>query len=149
MIEKPSCLWCPAILSSESESLCHKCSEKEAMLKEGLTTAPEMLSQDDLDRFFWKLSVYAIKGMKLHKGRPLWTLDHVRNSLSIPIVKALPLNYISLMEFPDNDPDQDKLVSFTVKTKIPRSLLFKTVEKLKIWQPIDKDKEEPDNFTGA
>jgi len=146
MSEERICLWCPAVLSPESESLCPKCSEREAMLKEGLTTAPELISQQDLDRFFWKLSVYAIKGMKLHQGRPLWTLDHVRNSLAIPVIKALPLNYISLLEFPD---DPERLISFTVKTRIPRALLFKTVEKLNIWKPVDKDKEEPDNFTGV
>lgn len=140
------CLWCPTILPIESEALCQKCAEKEAMLKEGLTTVPEKLSKEDLDRFFWKLSVYAIKGMKLHKGRPLWTLDHVRNSLSIPILEALPLNYISLMKIPEDD---EHLVVFTVKAKIPKTLLFKTVEKLKIWEPIDKDKEDPDNFTGV
>ena len=146
MIEKRTCLWCYAILSKESESLCPSCREKEAMLKEGLTRGPALFTQEELERFFWKLAVYAIKGMKLHNGRPLWTLDHVRNSLSIPILEALPLNYISLMKIPEDD---EHLVVFTVKAKIPKTLLFKTVEKLKIWEPIDKDKEEPDNFTGV
>lgn len=146
MSDERTCHWCLVDLPAGAEMLCENCTAKEAMLKEGLTTAPELISSEDLDRFFWKLAVYAIKGMKLHKGRPLWTLDHVRNSLSIPIIKALPLNYISLMESPE---DEEKLVTFTVKTKIPRALLFKTVEKLKIWKPVDKDKEEPDNFTGV
>lgn len=146
MSEERICLWCPAKLSTGSQSLCPACSDKEAMLKEGLTRAPALFTQEELDRFFWKLAVYAIKGMKAHKGRPLWSLDHVRNSLAIPILEALPLNYISIMKYPE---DAERLVSFTVKTRIPRDLLFKTVEKLKIWEPIDKDKEEPDNFTGV
>lgn len=148
MSEERFCRWCCAPLVKDAESLCLDCASKEAMLKEGLTTAPDRLRQDDFDRFLWKLAVYAIKTMDHPVTGPRWTIDHVRNSLALPIVKALPLNYISVMNTKKKRHDQAaEEVVFTVKAPIPKTLLYKTVEKLGIWQPIDK--EEPDNFTGA
>jgi hypothetical protein len=38
-------------------------------------------------------------------------------------------------------------VTYTIKKPIPRTLLFKTVERLGIWSLTEKD--EPDNFAGA
>lgn len=152
MTDDRPCRWCPFQLSQDAESLCPDCASKEAMLKEGLTTVPERLTREDFDRFLWKLAVYATKGMERQGERLRWTLEHMRNSLALPIVEALPLNYVSVIKdakwaksWKPGMPAKE--VVFTIKTAIPKALLFKTLERLKIWQPIKKD--EPDDFTGA
>lgn len=145
MTAKRVCTWCPTPLPADAQLLCGACAEKEAMLKEGLTNVPDRLTREDFERFLWKLAVYAIKGM-----RPRWTLEHVRNSLALPIVEGLPMNYISFIKGvvrEKGEPAEEPV--YTVKAPIPKMVLFKTVERLGIWKPVDKDKEEPDNFTGV
>jgi hypothetical protein len=129
----------------EAESLCLDCTHKESMLKEGLTTAPDFLKREDFERFLWKLSVYAMKAMD---PKQRWTLEHVRNSLALPIVEALPLKYMSVIKDEPREPGEPaREVVYTIKAPIPKTLLYKTVERLGIWNPIKK--EEPDDFTGA
>jgi len=144
------CRWCREDLPLDAESLCAECQEKEAMLKEGLTRTPDPVDGDALERFFWKLAVYAMKGMepKMDAGEiRRFTIGHVRNSLVYPIVTALPLFYISLTDEPKENPDELlKDVVYTIKAPIPRGVLFKVVEKLDIWHPVD---DELDNYTGT
>jgi len=145
---KRICSWCFLPLPGGADFLCLDCQEKEAMLKEGLTTAPELLKREDFERFLWKLAVYAIQAMDSKTSRKRWTIEHIRNSLALPIVNALPMNYISVMEMKPHEPGEPaREVIYTMKAPIPKTVLFKTLERLKIWRPIEKD--EPDDFTGA
>lgn len=148
MTEDRLCRWCRNPLIKEAESLCLECVLKEAMLKEGLTQTPDLVDGESLERFFWKLAVYAMKGMepKMDAGEiDRFTIGHVRNSLVYPIVTALPLFYISMIDEPKSNPNELlKDVIYTIKASIPREVLFKVVEKLDIWHPVDDD-----NYTGA
>lgn len=149
MADEHICRWCFLPLSEE-ESLCQDCTEKEAMLKEGLTTAPELLERADFDRFLWKLAVYAIKTMEHPEGGTRWTLEHLRNSLMVAVVEALPLDYVSvtkkwLKEAKPGEPAKE--VVFTLKKAVPKVLLYKTIERLGIWTPTQK--EDGDDFAGA
>lgn len=151
MTDERICRWCFTPLTKEAESLCLDCREKEAMLKEGLTTAPALMVREDFERFLWKLAVYAIKAMEHPEGGARWTLEHMRDSITLAILKSLPMDYISMTEkfsksWRPGDPPKD--VVYTIKKPIPKALLFKTIEKLGIWNPIEKD-GEPDSFLGT
>lgn len=151
MTDDRICRWCFSPLIKEAESLCLDCTAKEAMLKEGLTTAPEHLDRPEFDRFLWKLAVYAIKTMEHPEGGTRWSLRHLRDSLTIAVIESLPLDYVSVTKewTKERKPGEPaKEVVFTLKKPIPKMLLFKTIEKLGIWNPIEKD-EEPDSFAGA
>jgi hypothetical protein len=151
MTDERICRWCFLPLAQEAESLCQDCTEKEAMLKEGLTVAPDPLARDDFERFLWKLAVYAIKTMEHPEGGTRWTLEHLRDSLTLALLQALPMDYISMTSKFPGDPktgDPPKNVVYTVKKSIPKMLLFKTIERLGIWNPIEKD-GDPENFAGA
>jgi len=151
MTDDRICRWCFLPLSEGLESLCPDCSEKEAMLKEGLTTAPDALDRAEFDRFLWKLAVYAMKTMEHPEGGTRWTLEHLRTSLMLPLLEELHLDYVSVVKkwSPEPKPgDPPREVTFTLKKPIPKMLIFKILEKLGIWNPIEKD-GEPDSFTGA
>lgn len=148
MTDDRICRWCFSPLIKEAESLCLDCTAKEAMLKEGLTTAPEHLDRPEFDRFLWKLAVYAIKTMEHPEGGTRWTIGHLRDSLTLAVVDALPLDYVSVVKKFLKEGEPAKEVTFTLKKSIPKMLLFRTIEKLGIWNPIEKD-GEPDNFAGA
>ena len=144
------CRWCFSELPEDAESLCPDCADKEALLKEGLTAAPQEFGRDDFDRFLWKLAVYAIKVMEHPEGGTRWTLEHMRDSLMLAVLQALPMDHVSVsFKWPaDRKPgDPPKDVTYTIKKPIPKILLFKTVERLGIWTLTEKD--EPDNFTGV
>jgi hypothetical protein len=144
------CRWCFSELPEDSESLCPSCAEKETLLKEGLATGPEEFGKEDFDRFLWKLAAYAIKVMEHPEGGTPWTIGHMRDSLMLAVLQALPMDHVSMsFKFsPDRKPgDPPKDVAYTIKKPIPRILLFKTVERLGIWSLTEKD--EPDNFAGA
>lgn len=146
MTDDRICRWCHSKLEGEAESLCQACVAKEEMLKEGLTTAPDLIRQEDFERFLWKLAVYAIKTMEHPEGGTRWPLEHIRNSLLIPILRALPRHYISLMGVPmDDERRVTGAPKYTIKTSIPKKLLFRTVEKLGIWDKVESD----DDFTAG
>jgi hypothetical protein len=117
--------------------VCAPCIEYDRLLGESLTACPEILSYDEFVRFMKKLSVHA------HATRPPGarqvSLEQMEESLTAAVLKALPLYFISVLENSPKDVKETGIrLHYTFKTKLPREILYQTVEKLKLWKP-DED----------
>lgn len=144
--QEPRCRWCWINPSPGADALCEDCRKKEALLEEGLTECPDALQKEDFERFLWKIAVYSRRalGPKAHRR---WTLSHLKQSLELAIIEALPPYYVSMVTKRRGDA-AGAVVTYTLKAAIPKEVLYRTAEKLGIWNPVDEDKDK-DRFSGA
>lgn len=140
------CPKCRRRSSAQGGTLCPRCLDDRELLNEDVTTCPPFLDGEDFERFMRKLAVHA------HVRRPsaarAVTLDQMEMSLTDAVVDALPLYYISTLEYTRaKQKSTGSKGSYTLKAKIPQNVLYRTVEKLGLW--TKQEPEPEDGFTEA
>ena len=122
--------------AAQQGRLCVRCHEDGELKKENVTSCPELLGVDDFDRFMRKLAIHA--HARRAADAEAITLDQMELGLRDAVLQALPLYYISIYEYsPERQRQTGVGASFTLKTRIPQSVLYRTVEKLELWTPKD------------
>jgi hypothetical protein len=129
------------------KKFCRVCAKEDRLLEEAVTKCPAFLTADDFEVFMRKLAVHAHAGRAPNAKRV--TLWHMRDSLTEAIIKALPMHYVSVLEYDSGKRARTTtLGSYTFKALLPQDVLYRTVEKLGIWRPIDPG-ESPEYDAGS
>lgn len=135
------CDRCKSIPPESGKAFCNLCSLEDAFLKEDVTACPPLLGLEDFARFMHKLAVHAHTS-RMDKAKGV-SLTQMEESLTDAVLKALPLYYVSTLEYDENRRRSTGWRgSYTFKAALPKAVLYKTVEKLKLWTP----KEDEDGF---
>jgi hypothetical protein len=135
------CERCRESAASKNSKHCSRCSKEDRLLRESVTSCPPFLTIKDFHKFMRKLAVHAHAG-RSSEAKPV-TLQQMQERLTEAILRALPLYYVSMLEYDRKKQESTGVIgSYTFKAKLPQNVLYKTVEKLEIWKPIDPGEGE-------